>query len=121
MSGSPVADLALPVPPLTRESCDCQTADGCFYRDGRAALAAFAIEEDEAPLSLALCLMFLVIYRILAYGMFYYRGEPPSAATFVVECAGQVAELCHLNFACALTRALRRGVLWLCTSSGACV
>ena len=66
----PVLRSPLPVPPLTRESCDCQTADGCFYRDGQAALAAFAIEEDEAPLSLALCLMFLVIYRILAYGTY---------------------------------------------------
>ena len=65
--------------------------------------------------------MFLVIYRILAYGMFYYRGEPPSAATFVVECAGQVAELCHLNFACALTRALRRGVCGCAHHLGMCL
>ena len=41
--------------------------------------------------------------------MFYYRGEPPAGATFVFEC-GQVAELRHLTFACALTHVLRWGV-----------
>ena len=41
--------------------------------------------------------------------MFYYRGEPPTGATFVFEC-GQVAELRHLTFACALTHELRWGV-----------
>ena len=41
--------------------------------------------------------------------MFYYRGEPPAGATFVFEC-GQVAELRHLTFACALTHELRWGV-----------
>lgn len=55
--------------------CEDPAAAGCFYVDGDAALGAFAIETDEVTLSWLLTVIFLVLYRILAYWVLIWRGK----------------------------------------------
>lgn len=59
------------------ESIDgCEPPPGtCFYADGKAALKAFAIEEDEDQISWVLTVIFLVAYRVMAYGVLIVQAQ----------------------------------------------
>ena len=57
------------------DSIDGCTPCNCFYRDGKAALAAFGIEEDEVAVSWILTIVFLILYRLMAYGMLVFQAN----------------------------------------------